>query len=160
MFGLTPRRVRPEERGEGLVPRKPLPLNRIRDQIELMLRDWLEEPLPVLGELWEEERLWGLNVEETEKEVIVRAELPGFEPKELELHLQGNVLSIKAEHREEEPGEGKEKVCKRYDHFQRVVTLPVTPETEKLTATYRNGVLEVRAPKTEEATGKRIEITG
>jgi HSP20 family protein len=107
------------------------------------------------------EKTWGAEVEPTEKEVVVRAELPGFEPNEIEVHLVGEVLIIEARHGEPVPEEKKEKEAIKevpYAHVRREITLPAGVEAEKAVATYRNGILEVRFPKLPEAVGRRIEV--
>jgi len=104
---------------------------------------------------------WGLTMEEREKEVVVRVELPGFEPEEVKVELLGERLTVEAEHKE--PAEKKEekpeeKVERTYAHVKRMVTLPPGIELEKAEATYRNGVLEVHVPRKPEAVGRRIEL--
>jgi HSP20 family protein len=108
-----------------------------------------------------EEYPWGLTMEEKEKEVVVRAELPGFAPAEVKVEMLGERLTVEAEHREPaEKGETKEKeeTERAYTHVKRVVTLPPGVEPEKVEAVYRNGVLEVRVPRKPEAMGRRIEV--
>jgi HSP20 family protein len=108
----------------------------------------------------EEEYPWGLTMEE--KEVLVRVELPGFEPAEVKVEMLGERLTVEAEHKEpaEKPEKKeKEEVAERaYAHVKRVVALPSGLEPEKAEAAYRNGVLEVRVPRKPEAMGRRIEV--
>jgi len=113
-------------------------------------------PFPVL-EMPEWPERWGLTLEEKEKEVVVRAELPGFTPEELKVELTGDRLTVEAEHKE--PAEKKEEKAERlYTHVKRMVTLPPEVETEKAEAVYHNGVLEVRLPRKPEAVGRRLEV--
>jgi len=100
---------------------------------------------------------WGLTTEEKEKEVIVRVELPGFEPSEVKVELTAERLTVEAEHKEP-AGEGEEKTERAYAHVKRMETLPAGLETEKAEAVYRNGVLEVHVPRKPEAVGRRIEV--
>lgn len=137
-----------------LAPRERNPFRLIRHEFEEML-DALMGRLPMLPEAWTfTPKVTGLELEEKEKEVVVRAELPGFEAKEVEATVKGETLTIKAA-REVAGKEGEEKetvrVCKS-------VTLPVGVEAEKAEAFYRNGVLEVKVPKVPEAMGRRIEV--
>jgi HSP20 family protein len=104
---------------------------------------------------WEGIGPWGFEMEEGEKEVVVRAEMPGFEASELEVTLRGNLLTLRAEHRE--PAEGGA-VERRQARLERTVTLPAGVEPEKVEARYRNGVLEVHVPRTPEAQPRRIEV--
>lgn len=117
--------------------------------------------LPAAGEGGDVEYAWGLDVDETDREVIVRAEAPGFEAKDFDVELSGNVLHIRAEQKKEEKKDEKEKggfTERRFARFERLVTLPEHLDRNKIEASYRNGVLEVRLPKTPEAQGKRIEV--
>jgi HSP20 family protein len=132
----------------------------------------LERPFRMLREEFEPifERLLGMwphpfEMTETEKEYVVRAELPGFEPAEVEVTLRGSVLTIEAKHVEKPKEAAEEKEAEkeaeeepRYTHVRRSVTLPEGAELEKLEAEYRNGVLEVKVPKTPEVQARRIEV--
>jgi len=98
----------------------------------------------------ERERFWNLEMEETEKEFVFRAEAPGFETEDFRVEVHGEALMLKAEHKHEK----KEKEDE-YEYaerkYERYVTLPAPVATEKVEAVYRNGVLEVRLPKAEES---------
>jgi HSP20 family protein len=125
-----------------------------------MLREEFEPIFERMFGTWpvalHEWRAWphGFEMTETEKEYVVRAELPGFEPTEVEVLLRGGVLTIEAKHGEK-PKEPKTEAEERaYAHMRRSVTLPEGVELEKLTAIYRNGVLEVRVPKTPEVAAR------
>jgi HSP20 family protein len=98
---------------------------------------------------------WGFEMEEKEGEVIVRAEVPGFEPKEIEVILLGNVLTIRAEHKE--PAKG-EKVEVPKGKLERSITLPMGVNPEKIEALYRYGVLEVHVPLIPEAKPRHIVV--
>jgi HSP20 family protein len=108
----------------------------------------------------EMERYWNLEMKETEKEFLVRAEAPGFEPGEFTLEIVENVLLLKAEHTHEVEKKEKEVEFteRRNLHYERRVPLPAAVCAEKVEATYRNGVLEVRLPKAEEAKKFRIPV--
>jgi HSP20 family protein len=100
---------------------------------------------------------WDVAMEEKEKEVIVKVELPGFEPAELKVELLGDRLTIEAEHKEPAK-KGEEKAETAYAHVKRVLTLPPGIELEKMEAAYRNGVLEVKVPRKPGEIGRRIEV--
>lgn len=154
MFALTPWR---KEKTALAHPRSSFGL--MRDFETFFDRFFGGWPIP-LAETLEMPRFWGLEMEEKDKEVLVRAELPGFEPAELKLHLFGDVLTVEAEHKEEVASKEKtEEIEERsHVHVKRSVTLPAGTDLDKIEATYRNGVLEVHLPKTPEAVGRRIEI--
>lgn len=112
--------------------------------------------LPALTEGWDIPRTWGLDLQEKDNAVLVRAELPGFDAKELDVQLTENVLTIEAKHGEECKDEGN---CgHKFNHVRRQVTLPSGLDFEKLEATFKNGVLEIHVPRMPEAQGRKIEI--
>jgi HSP20 family protein len=101
-------------------------------------------------------------VEETDREYVVRAEVPGFAPNEIEVRLTGNLLTMRAEHRApaaaEATAEAKEPVERRHDVWERIVTLPSGVLPEKVEARCHNGVLEVHVPRAPELSPRRIEV--
>jgi HSP20 family protein len=96
---------------------------------------------------------WGLTQDETDDEVRVRIEAPGFEPAEFDIQVSGNTLKVVAEHK----ADGKDSFDER--RLERYVSLPTGVDAEKVTARYRNGVLEVKLPKTERAKWRSVEVT-
>ena len=151
MFGLIPRKkgerelARREENPFGLMRREIAPLfNRIFGM-------W-----PLFEVPFEEAPFWGFNVEETVNEVVIRAEVPGFEVGDVSVTVAGDVLTILAEHKKEVPEKkGEERFLGR---MERAVVLPPAADLEKIEACCRNGVLEVRVPKKPEAVPRRIEV--
>jgi len=97
---------------------------------------------------------------ETEKELIVELEVPGFDEKELSLEASDHVLTIKGERIEEK--EEKEKTFFLHErlekHFERSFTMPIEADLDRVAATFRAGVLEVHVPKIEPAKARKIEI--
>lgn len=98
-------------------------------------------------------RVWDFGVTDDEQGVRVRAELPGFYEKELDVQVHGGVLTIEAEHKVD----GRE--GHSYRSYRRSVVLPEGLDVEKAQATYRNGVLELHLPRHEAAQPKRIPVT-
>ena len=101
-----------------------------------------------------------VDVSETDKEVIVRAELPGMDPKEIDISLSGNVLTIKGErkHEREEKKENFHLVERGSGSFSRTLQLPVEVKADKVKASYKDGVLSISMPKTEPEAVKKIEV--
>ena len=95
-----------------------------------------------------------------EKMYHLRVALPGIEPEEVQLTLEGNNLTISGEHKTSEEKKSAEYQFREfsYGRFERVVTLPERVDAEKLTAEYKNGVLEISAPISANAQPKKIEI--
>lgn len=101
-----------------------------------------------------------LDVAETGGSVVVKAEVAGMDPKDIDISLAGDTLTIKGEKKQEEKKESENyyRMERRYGSFQRVVSLPTTVDPQKVTATYRNGILTITLEKTEESRPKAIDI--
>jgi HSP20 family protein len=103
---------------------------------------------------------WGVTTEEKEKELVIRMELPGFEPEELKVEVLGEVVKVEAEHKvpPEKVEENKETFEREYAHVKREIALPPGVELEKAEAIYRNGILEVHVPRKPGMVGRRLEV--
>lgn len=106
---------------------------------------------------------WGLlagEVIETSREILVRLEVPGLEKEDCEVTIEGNHLVVRGEKRAqwEEQGEHYHLLECAYGSFQRVLPLPASVDLERAQASYRNGVLTVKLPKTGTATTRRIAV--
>jgi len=152
MFALMPWR----KRTMAPLPRAETPFRWLPEEFETLFNRFITG-WPVM-ETPEWPYRWGLTIEEKEKEVVVRVELPGFTPEEVKVEVTGERLTVEAEHKEPEKNEEKEKVEREYAHVKREVSLPPEVEVEKVEAFFRNGVLEVHLPRKPEAVGRRIEV--
>jgi len=150
MFALNPW----TKRGRGLLPWAETPSEWMPEVSTLLERLFPSWPMIEASESYP----WGMTMEEKEKEVEVRVELPGFEPTELKVELVGERLTVEAEHKAEKAEKGGEKTERVHARVRRVMTLPPELELAKAEAVYRNGVLEVRMPRKAEAVGRRIEV--
>src|SRR6266508_2226484 len=94
---------------------------------------------------------------EMDKEIVVEAELPGMDEKDISLALQDGVLTIRGEkkHEYDEEKENYRVMERRYGSFQRSLRLPDTVNEDKVEASFDNGVLKVIVPKRPEAIGKQ-----
>src|SRR6266516_7287673 len=101
-----------------------------------------------------------VDIFETDGEIVVKAELPGMERKDITLHLENNILSLKGERRfvKETKEENYHRIERSYGGFSRAFTIPVTVEEEKIRADYKDGVLTIVLPKKEQAKPKQIRI--
>jgi HSP20 family protein len=101
-----------------------------------------------------------LDVFEEKDEIVVKADLPGMNKDEIEVTVTENVVTIKGEKKKEE--EVKEKDYYRrersYGSFVRSVELPSEVKSDQIKANFKDGVLEVRMPKTEEAKKKSVPV--
>lgn len=109
-----------------------------------------------------EEGVWepSLDVSETAREILVKAEIPGMDPKDIDLSVRGNVLTLAGERKQEkeEKGENFHRVERTYGSFSRSVRLPVEVDPEKVSASYKDGVLKITLRKTKQAAEKKIEV--
>lgn len=102
-----------------------------------------------------------VDIYEEGEELVVKAELPGIDKKDVNVRLLDNSLLISGEKKSERSGESKGfyRVERSYGTFERTIPLPEGVNTEGATATFANGVLQIRIPKgAEKALGRKIEI--
>jgi HSP20 family protein len=101
-----------------------------------------------------------LDVSETKNELVVKAELPGMDPKDIDISLSDGHLTIKGEKRQEkeEKEENYHFIERSYGSFTRSIQLPREVKHDKISASYKNGILKVVLPKSEEAKTKEIKI--
>src|SRR5919108_1253381 len=101
-----------------------------------------------------------VDIYETDEALVMKAELPGFGKDDISIEMKENTLVIKGERkREDEVKEGNYHHMERaYGAFQRSFLLPTTVDQEKVRASYKDGVLELRLPKVEAAKPKRVAI--
>jgi len=102
-----------------------------------------------------------VDIEESDNFYLIRADVPGVDKKDINVHMDKGVLSITGEkHEAKETGKGtKRHRTERYSgSFARRFTLPGTIQADKIDATYKDGVLSLMIPKAEEAKPKSIDI--
>lgn len=159
MFNLIPWR---KNKGHAeLLPSKDRPLARFRDEFEALF-DRLRSHWPTPFESsFGRTTFWDFEVEDRGDEVLVTAEAPGFEADDFDVQISGNMLTISAEKRHETKDKRSDGHHERhYASFRRVATLPSGILSDKIEAKYRNGVLELHVPKSEESKAKRIPVKG
>jgi HSP20 family protein len=101
-----------------------------------------------------------VDIEETPEAFVLRADLPGVSQKDVKVSFSGDTLTLRAERkRESEKQEGALHRTERfYGMFERSFSLTSPVRGDKIQATYRDGVLEIRVPKAEEAKPREIEV--
>ena len=101
-----------------------------------------------------------VNVSENEQEVFVQAELPGMEPKDIDISYQNGTLLLKGEKKfEDEQKKGNfHRVECSYGSVHRAIPLPAEIDPDRIEAKFKNGVLNIKMPKAETAKSKKIEI--
>src|SRR5262245_46970713 len=133
-------------------------LDRIRSEINRIF----EAPLDFLAsstsffEGWEPT----MDIYEDKDRITVKAELPGMRKEDIEVSLHGNTLVLSGERKhEEQSGKGETYRAERwFGRFQRSITLPQPADTNNIQASYRDGVLTITLPKSEESKPKQIQV--
>ena len=99
-------------------------------------------------------------VDNEDKKYHLSVAVPGMDPKDVQLNLQGNNLTVSGEHKSEKEKKEADYLHREFSfgRFERTIVLPEGVDTDKLTAEYNNGVLEISAPINASALPKRIEI--
>ena len=142
-------------------------MSRLEQDMERMFHDFWRRPFL---SLWDHERSWpgrmlslqmpAVDVYEEKDEVVVKAELPGLSKEDLDVSLTESTLTLKGEKKKEE--EVKEKNFYRSERssgsFVRTIDLPSEVKTDQTKASFKNGVLEIRLPKTEDAKRKVTNV--
>lgn len=101
-----------------------------------------------------------VDIKEEENRFVIEADIPGVDPKNIEVSMEGGVLTIRGERSLENREQGKEykRVERVYGVFYRRFSLPDTADAEKVAATGKNGVLQITIPKREVAHARRITV--
>ena len=101
-----------------------------------------------------------VDIFETEGEIVVKAELPGMERKDIQLNLENNVLTLKGERKfqKETKDDNYHRIERSYGVFSRAFSIPTSVDEEKIRADYKDGVLKIALPKKEQVKPKQIRI--
>ena len=101
-----------------------------------------------------------VDIYETSDSLVIKAEIPGIDKKDVSIEVKDNTLRLKGTRKQEkdvkEENYHRMECC--YGSFQRTFTLPATVDQEKISATFKNGMLEVKLPKKEEKKPRQVEI--
>ena len=136
---------------------------------------WGWDPLREIARIDDELRRWWLpkeeeeaaaawmpktDIKETEKEFLVKTDLPGMKLEDIEVSVDKDRLIIKGERRMEKEEKEKDytKIERSYGSFYRSFRLSVPVKEEEIKASYKNGVLEVTVPKAEARVAKKIKV--
>jgi HSP20 family protein len=151
-MSLIPWKTRSHDDGGRLIPA----VSGFRGELDRLFDSFFHDVTP-----WGE-RGWGppLDVEETDKEIHVRAEIPGVKPEELDISISGNALVISGEKKECEDKREKGYVYqeRRYGSFRREVALSTAVDAGNVQADYQDGVLSVTLKKAAEALPRKIQV--
>lgn len=134
------------------------PFHRLRDEFNRLFDHFLPG-WPSLGELQRSDGC-GLDVQDDDQAITVRAEVPGFEAKDFDIQVRGNQLTMCANQNYETEDRTADYRQWRRQEFYRSIALPSGVDPKNVTAEYRNGILTVRIPRTEKCESQRIQVKG
>ena len=133
----------------------------LRDAMNRLVEESVLLP-SIIGRPPGEGQAWRIPIDlmETDDQLIVKASLPGIKPEDVQVNVQGDTVTIRSQTKEEQKGqqgryhyqERRQGVCSRS------VTLPLSIQPEKVTATFEQGVLTLTLPKAEEAKRRSIQV--
>ena len=109
------------------------------------------------------ERTWtpAIDVVRDDGHLVVRADLPGIKPEEVKIEVEDDILTISGEHEERTEGkdDGYVRRERRYGSFSRSMALPAGVDAKKITASTRDGVVEVKVPLPQKSSKEPVRIT-
>ncbi len=122
--------------------------------------DWIDEFFDEAFNMTSGSFTPGMNVYETDEAFELTLELPGMKKDDIEISIENNVLNISGERKatREEDGRIYHRIESRFGTFSRNLPLPNNVNEDNIEANYDNGVLTVNIPKTEQRTGKKIDV--
>ena len=125
------------------------------------LFNWFFEDF-TMPDLWTAEQEWlpPFDVSETENEIIVKAELPGVDVKDIDIALTDGLLTIKGERKleKEDKKENYHRIERQFGSFSRSLNLGTRVKADGIEAAYKDGILTVTLPKVEESKPKKIDV--
>ncbi|MEW6163240.1 MAG: Hsp20/alpha crystallin family protein [Nitrospirota bacterium] len=139
------------------------------EEMERWFEDFFRRPFSLMRPSWWFPRLRMPEIEEVTpsvdvfeegNDVVVKAELPGMSKEDIDVKLTDDIITISGEKKKEEKVEKKDyyRVERSYGSFARSFRLPTEVQTDKATAKFKEGVLEIRIPKTEAAKKKEKKL--
>lgn len=147
----------------ALVPWEPREIKRLRDLFEDFFDfELMPESRRLSRRRLMEGEVWSPLVDIIDKKdhILVKAELPGIDKKDIKISISENSLTISGERKEEKEVKKEDYYCceRAFGAYSRTIELPVEVDKNKTKATFKNGILEVTLPKKEETKPKEIEI--
>ena len=126
------------------------------DMLSINDRDWMG--LHSMGGMWTP----AVEINETDKEIVLKAEIPGIDAQDLDVEVGEERVTIAGEHKEEKSSEDQDKNYFHsefhYGKFQRVVPLPMAIKTDQIKSDFKHGVLTLTLPKLEDAPKKVVKV--
>lgn len=136
------------------------------EALEKRFEDFIRQPFAMLGPSWwpslkmPEEVSPVIDIFEEGNDIVVKAELPGMKKDDIEVRLSDGAITISGEKRKEETIEKKDyyRFERSFGAFSRAFSLPLEVQVDKAKAQFKDGILEVRIPKSEEAIKKEKKV--
>lgn len=135
-------------------------LELLRQQMDQLFEGLTERDFPMLSMNGETKWMPAIEVKETDTEVILKAEIPGIEAKDLDVQVSPEAVMLRGEHQQEsktaEKGYFRSEF--HYGQFARAVPLPTTVQHEQVKSSFKDGVLTLTLPKAEEERRKVVKV--
>ena len=131
----------------------------LRDEMhDLMSRFWEDEPDGWFSRAMKP----SVDLSETDKTIEVQMDLPGVKAEEIDIQINNNLLTISGERKEETEDKGKtyHRVERRTGSFSRSFALPCSVAEDEVVAEYKEGILTITLPKTDEALTRKVKVKG
>lgn len=130
-------------------------IGRLQDEMDDMLGRFFGDGASFQGAV-----IPSVDMSETDTAIEIRMDAPGIKPEDIDVQIEGNLLTISGRREEEKEEKGRtwHRVERSMGNFSRTVTLPCSVREENVDAQYCNGVLTIKMPKPEEAKRRKIEI--
>ncbi|MCI4446178.1 MAG: Hsp20/alpha crystallin family protein [Candidatus Aminicenantes bacterium] len=132
----------------------------LRDRMNRLFEDLVSSPRFEESELIQSTWSPAVDIYETENELVLTAELPGVEEKDVEIKIEDNTLTLKGERKfeKETKEENYHRIERAYGSFFRSFSLPNYIDQEKISAEYENGLLRIHMPKKSEVKPRKVKI--
>jgi len=147
---MLPRRTQ-----KGLSPFRGI--DSLQDEMNRLFNDFFSPDERLLGEM---EFTPSVDISENKNEIVIEADLPGMEEKDIDVSIAGDLLTIKGERKDEKEEKEEDYYRKErvYGSFSRQITLPKHIKREDVKAKFKNGVLKITLPKSEDYKEKEVKI--
>jgi HSP20 family protein len=135
---------------------EPFRVSDIQSEVNRLFDNFYGRPAAASGRVW----LPPVDMYATKDDLVLTLELPGVSEKDVSVSITGDLLTVKGERRFEHDVKEQDllHVERTYGKFERMIQLPMAVQADRVKATYREGVLEIKLPKAEELKPKEIKI--
>jgi HSP20 family protein len=158
-----------EKKSKEIVKTEPAGAVSPFEEMEKRFEEFFKRPFSMFGPSWMPRMKFpemgvvspDMDIFEDGNDVVVKAEMPGMKKEDIEVNLTDDTVTVSGEKKKEEKVEKKDyyRVERSYGSFSRSFRLPKEVQSDKAKATFKDGVLEIRVPKTPEAISKEKKLT-